>query len=185
MPLTYNMKKDILIIAAMKTELPPIAGAIVTGFGKEKTRKILIKEIKEKKPSLVISVGVVGAVVPELKAGDLFVPEAVVDYENAEKKYQIDFPIDKKGVLVTVHKVFEREDKYKLKQIIPDAICVDMETSAVCSVLEPLGIPLLCVKAVSDELDFDFKDKGLLNENIKKAVNNYSEYLCRILKQIS
>lgn len=176
--------KDILIVAATKMELPPIDGAVRTGFGKEKTKKAMFKLLKTQRPRLVVSVGLVGAVVPELKVGDIFIPEILIDYENKDKRYYLDSPMEKYGVLVTVPKVFERDDKYELKRIIPDATCVDMETSTIAGILEPLKIPLICIKAVSDELDFDFNDKRALAENIKKAVASQNEYLCRVLRQM-
>lgn len=175
---------DILIVGAMKMEVSGIKGAIRTGFGKEKTRAAMQEIIKKQKPSLVISIGVVGAVSPELKAGDIFIPEEVIDYSNPKKRYLVQYPIDKSGLLVTVHKVFEKEDKYNLKKEIPEAAAVDMETSAVCEALEQYDIPLLCVKAVCDELDYDFRDKKLLSNNIKLAINNYTEYVCDLLKRI-
>lgn len=178
--------KDILIVAPTKTELPPIKGAVKTGFGKERTKNTIARIIKDSPPSIVISVGLVGAVIPELKVGDIVIPEEVMDYAEPNLRYKIGFPImGKKGLLVTVPRVFEREDKIRLRQTIPDATCVDMETSAVAEVLEPLGIPLLCIKAVSDGLDFDFRNKRLLSENIRRAVSSYTEYLCKVLGQIS
>lgn len=183
-PLTYM--KDILIIAPTKVELPQINGAVKTGFGKEKTKQTMERILRERMPSLVISVGLVGAVVLGLKVGDIFIPEFIIDYNNLQKRYHTDplGGIKRFGTLVTVPMVFKKEDKYKLKKILPSAIAVDMETSAVAEVLGPMGIPLLCIKAVSDELDFDFIDKGLLSLNIKKAVKNYSDFLCEILKKI-
>lgn len=171
--------KDILIVAATRTELPPIEGAVVIGLGKERAKEEILQLLGKNKPRLVLSVGLVGAVVPELKVGDIFIPEAVVDYEDKDKRYYLNSLIEKYGVLVTVPKVFQKSDKYELKKIIPDATCVDMETSAIAGMLEPLKIPLICIKAVSDELDFDFNDKRALAENIKKAVASQKEYLSR------
>lgn len=180
------MRDDIIIVCATKTELPPVKGAISIGFGKEKAKQTMEELLKNKSSSLVISVGLVGAVAPELEVGDIFIPEFIMDYNNLQKRYHTDSlgGIKRFGTLVTVPMVFEKEDKYKLKKILPSAVAVDMETSAVAEVLEPMGIPLLCIKAVSDELDFDFSNKRLLSLNIKKAVKNYSDFLCEILKKI-
>lgn len=175
--------EKILIVAATKTELPPVNGAIKTGFGKKRTRRTMEKVIENLHPSLVISVGLVGALVPELKVGDIFIPEAIIDYENPGKRYQIRYPINKGGVLVTVPRVFKSKDKYRLKDMIPDAACVDMETSAVAEILEPLDIPLLCIKAVSDELDFDFNDRILLRRNINKAIDSQNKFLSLHLRK--
>lgn len=195
------MKEDILVIGAMKMEIAHIKGATHTGFGKDMTRRKIQEILKNHRPSLVISVGLVGAVNPRLKAGDIFIPDKIIDYANPQYVYKIklgtatNFPVVKlvavpnltnlSGTLVTVHKVFERHHKYELKDIIPDAFAVDMETSAVAEVLEPLGIPLLCVKAVSDELDFDFNDKKELSKNIKLAIKNYSEYISSLWRDVA
>jgi nucleoside phosphorylase len=178
------MEEDILVVAAMKMELPRCLNFFHTGFGKEKTRQRLTDLLKNKRPSLVISVGVVGAVAPELKAGDVFIPEKIIDYENINKQYTVEYPVNKSGVLVTVQKVFEMADKYGLKKRIADVSAVDMETSAVAEVLEPFGIPLLCIKGVCDELDFDFSDKKALSKNINLAIQNYTEYLWKIFPQL-
>lgn len=181
------MKDDILIVGAMKMEVSGIKGAIHTGFGRERTYKTIYEVLKKRRPSLIISVGVVGAVSPELKAGDIFIPEFIVDYEKPNKfkigAQRAGVPV-LKGTLVTVHKVFEKENKYNLKKEIPEATAVDMETSAVCEALGQYNIPLLCVKAVCDELDYDFSDKKLLGDNTKLAINNYTEYIRNLLKLI-
>jgi nucleoside phosphorylase len=192
------MEENILVVAAMKMELPPIKEAIHTGFGKERTKKRIYEVLKDKRPSLVISVGLVGAVIPELKAGDIFLPDRIVDYENPARIYNLDviekgrMPILDKmgavprfdGLLVTVPKVFNKEDKYELKKLFSSACAVDMETSAIAEAVLPLGIPLVCIKAVSDELDFDFRDKKTLSNNIKVAVKNYTDYLWKKFPQL-
>lgn len=182
--------ENFLVVGAMKTEIAHIKGAVCTGFGKEKARQVIQKVIKTQKPSLFISVGLVGAVSTILKAGDVFIPDEVVDLGNPGKKY---YPLPlphgisgkgiRSGLLVTVPVVFQKEDKYKLKKALPEAMCVDMETSAVAEALEETGIPFLCIKAVSDELDFDFRDKKLLGRNIKKAIDSYTGFLCKLLKK--
>ncbi len=178
------MEEDILIVAAMKMELPNCLNSFHTGFGKKKSRESFTNLLKQRIPSLVVSVGVVGAVVPELKTGDVFVPEKIIDYEDKNKKYFIKYPVNKSGVLVTVNRVFEMGDKNELRKTIADASAVDMETSAIAEILEPLGIPLLCIKGVCDELEFDFNDKKKLSKNIAVAIKNYTEYLWKLFPQL-
>jgi len=180
------MKKDLLIISALKMELPKIEGAVCTGFGKERTKASLVAIFEHHRPSMVISVGVVGAVDPVLKVGDVFVPEAIVDHGNMDRIYNIGFPIDqKRGLLATVPKVFEREHKYELKKMFPRVSAVDMESSAVAEFLEPLGVPLVCIKTICDEVDFDFSDKVVLKKNIDIAVKKNHDYLSNILRNIA
>ena len=174
-----------MVIAALKRELPPLAGAVATGFGREKTKKTLEGVIAGRKPSLVISVGLVGAVVPELKVGDIFIPEKILDYNKPEKEYIIRYPLEKSGVLVTVPRVFCYQDKIDLTDKIPAATAVDMETAAACEVLFSRGIPLVCIKAVSDDLEFDFRDHKLLHESIDTAIKSYTEYLTRFLTMVN
>lgn len=181
------MSKNILIIVATKMELPVGNKAFVVGVGKERAQKNVRNLIEKQHPDLVISLGLVGAVIPELSVGDIFIPEKVVDYNNPVISYEIEYPIEKKGILVTVHKVFGKDDKLELKNNIPGAFAVDMETTAVSQVLKPLDIPLICIKSVSDDLHFSFDslNREQLFANIKKAVKNYSDYLTKFLENIS
>ena len=185
-PLRYMLKmidksEQVIVIAAMERELPPGEGAVATGFGRAKTKKTLEGVIADRKPSLVISVGLVGAVIPELKVGDIFIPEKIVDYDRPEREYIVQYPIKKSGVLVTVPRVFHQKDKINLKKRIPAAAAVDMETAAVAEVLSSRKIPLLCIKAVSDDLEFDLHNHKLLRAGIDKAIKSYTEYLTRFL----
>lgn len=178
------MKNRILVTAALKAELPKIDNAVVTGFGKERTKNTLNSILSNGTPSLVISIGLVGAVDSGLNVGDIFIPEGITDFNNSVKIYKTAEVIKiRRGILVTVPKIFWKKDKEELKKLIPNASAVDMETSAIAEILEPLKIPLICIKAVCDEYEFDFENKIQLKKNIDFAIKINHEYLIEFLNE--
>lgn len=61
----------------------------------------------------------------------------------------------KSGRLVTVDKVLSsRAEKGKLGEAL-DADAADMESSAILRVASEQGVPVVCVRAILDELDFE------------------------------
>lgn len=102
------------------------------------------------KAEAIISVGLAGALKPELKVGDIMQPCVIRD---AVDNLKIQTPLGK-GTLVTASSVASREYKQQLAaQFQADA--VDMEAYAVADVAQVYGVPFAAIKAISDELDFN------------------------------
>jgi adenosylhomocysteine nucleosidase len=100
--------------------------------------------------SAMISVGLAGALKPELKVGDTIQPAIVRD---AVDNLKIETRLGK-GTLVTASSVASREYKQQLaSQFQADA--VDMEAYAVADVAQVYGVPFAAIKVISDELDFE------------------------------
>lgn len=177
-------KYNLLILSPTKMELPKFPKELPSytiGVGKKKAEQNARKYITETQPALVILVGLAGGVDPALKNGDIFIPETISDFENPSFQYKVKFSIYRSGTLITVPRIFWKCDKEQLVQQIPYASAVDMEASSVAKATEELGTKLLCIKGISDDLNFDLKDVKRLRRSIKIAITTYTEFLWRLL----
>jgi len=105
---------------------------------------------------LVVSAGLCGALVPELRVGEVIRPAAVFD---ATDELTIAISGGERGVLLTSGSVASSELKRKMAAMY-GAIAVDMEAYAVADVAQLHRVPFLAVKAISDELDFPMPPLG-------------------------
>src|SRR3954468_908345 len=105
--------------------------------------------------SLFISAGLAGALVPELKVGDVFVPELIIgDSDNNMIETASGM-----GTLVTVGAVAGAAHK-KLFAEKYHAQALDMEAFSVADVARIYNVPCIAMKAISDEYDFDLPPLG-------------------------
>ena len=103
----------------------------------------------------IISAGFAGALIPELKVGEIFEPEEVVEsVDNQRIK-----TVSGNGVLVTAGAIAGGEYKQSLARAFT-ARAVDMEAFAVGDVARIYGVPFRAIKAISDELDFPMPSLG-------------------------
>jgi adenosylhomocysteine nucleosidase len=102
-------------------------------------------------PKIVCSAGFAGALNPKLRVGDLVRPSSVINAGDGSRTV-----IEGgEGVLVSFGSVASRGEKSKLRQSF-EADTVDMEAAAVARAAEARGKQFTAVKAVSDEIDFEF-----------------------------
>lgn len=102
-------------------------------------------------PKVVCSAGFAGALDPKLKAGDIIRPSTVINAGDGSRTV-----IDGgEGVLVSFGSIASPAQKSKLRESFA-ADAVDMEAAAVARSAEARGKEFTVVKAVSDELDFEF-----------------------------
>jgi nucleoside phosphorylase len=97
--------------------------------------------------SCFISAGFAGALIPELRAGDIVKPAVVIN-ETDEVKVAAS---EGRGVLVTSGAITDRDQKRALGERY-SAQAVDMEAYAVVDVANIYKVRALVVKAISDEL---------------------------------
>jgi adenosylhomocysteine nucleosidase len=103
----------------------------------------------------MISAGLAGALVPELKVGDVFVPELIIgDSDNNMIETASGM-----GTLVTVGAIAGAAHK-KLFAAKYHAQALDMEAFAVADVARIYNVPCIAMKAISDEYDFDLPPLG-------------------------
>jgi hypothetical protein len=104
---------------------------------------------------LFISAGFAGALVPELKVGDIFEPATIIgDSDNNS----ID-TAEGKGKLVSAGAIAGIEHK-RIFAGNYQAQAVDMEAFAVADVARVYNVPCIAIKVISDEYDFPMPPMG-------------------------
>src|SRR5208282_661902 len=141
--------KPVAIVAAMRVELAPLLGELkpnrvngvdifelpqavvaVGGIGEKFARRAAEAAIEFAQPKLLISAGIVGAIAPQLKVGDVGRIREVVDVATG-----IRYPVTGRGdwVLATTQDVSDAAEKQGLLTKF-GADVVDMEGAAVVQV---------------------------------------------------
>jgi adenosylhomocysteine nucleosidase len=173
----------IAIIAAMERELAPLVRgwkkstlasgdrnflvferdgvlAVVSGIGCKNAELAARAIVQQHRPELLISAGLAGALIRSLKAGSIFVPSVVVDAaDGAEYRCAADSDRVSGGVLVSAAEISGVEQKRKLVNRF-HGLVVDMEAAGVARVANQENISFRCVKAISDEAEFEMPPMG-------------------------
>jgi adenosylhomocysteine nucleosidase len=121
------------------------------GIGAEAARRAAEAVIAIYEPATIYSVGFAGALDPTMKVGDVVSPERVVNSSDGSS-VKLD---GGNGVLVTFPAVASPKQKVKLRESF-GAQAVDMEAAAVARAADAHGVGFRVVKAISDEIGFDF-----------------------------
>jgi adenosylhomocysteine nucleosidase len=122
---------------------------ICGGIGEQAARRATEAIVNFCKPELIVSVGFAGALVADLKVGDVLTPRWVIDAKDGSRH---DTGTGE-GALLTISEVAGAERKAKLAEAY-GARAVDMEAAAVARGAEKHGIRFLAIKVISDELEF-------------------------------
>lgn len=130
------------------------------GIGAEAARRAAEAIIARNSPELLISAGVAGSLVPDLKVGDTIFPATVIDSQDGSR-HETTIPNAPVGhtavgrtILVTYPEVATVVQKQQLAKSY-GAHAVDMEAAAVARAAQAHNIPFLAVKAISDDLNFE------------------------------
>ena len=178
--------KKIAIIAALERELRPLvkhwpsrtithegrkfivfqgnhAAVIIGGIGPEAARAAAEAIIAQHSPELLISAGVAGALVPELRVGETIFPTTVVDTQDGSRHETAihDAPVGKTPLARTILASYPEMASTSQKQQLAKsygAHVVDMESAAVARAAQLHGLPFISIRAISDELDFELPD---------------------------
>lgn len=121
------------------------------GIGAEAARRAAEAIIAVFDPKVVCSAGFAGALEGTLKVGDVVRPGTVIDAGDASRA----IVEDGEGALVSFGSVASPAQKLKLRESFA-AQAVDMEAAAVARSAEARGKGFAAIKAVSDEIDFEF-----------------------------
>ena len=165
------MSVRIVVIAALEREVAPLVrgwrvineglaavyrtfendGVVVVcaGIGSRAARLTADSALSCYRPDIVFSAGLAGALTPDLKVGDQFIPATIVNSATGSRIATGHGT----GVLVSASGVAGPEAKRLLARQY-GAVAVDMEAAAVAEVAEKKGILFMAVKAISDEYDF-------------------------------
>jgi adenosylhomocysteine nucleosidase len=121
------------------------------GIGATASRRASEAVIAIFDPKVVCSAGFAGALDPKLRVGDMVRPSTVINAGDGSRTV-----VDGgEGVLVSFGSVASPAQKSKLRESY-GAEAVDMEAATVARAAEARGKQFTAVKAVSDEMDFEF-----------------------------
>jgi len=121
------------------------------GIGAEAARRAAEALIAVFDPEVVCSAGFAGALDGTLRVGDIVRPGTVINAGDASRA----IVEEGKGVLVSFGSVASPAQKLKLRESFA-AQAVDMEAAAVARSAEARGKGFAAIKAISDEIDFEF-----------------------------
>lgn len=165
---------DIAIVAALEREVRPLVknwrvsdrehdgrrfrffenGEVVVvcgGIGAAAARRAAEAVIAIFDPKIVCSAGFAGALDTSLKVGDVVRPRTVINAGDGSRTVVN----GGEGILVSFASVAGPAQKAKLRESF-GAQAVDMEAAAVARAAEAARITFRAVKAISDEIDFEF-----------------------------
>ncbi|HEY2363827.1 MAG TPA: hypothetical protein VGK36_22100 [Candidatus Angelobacter sp.] len=173
----------IAIIAAMEREIAPLVRgwqrttvsstdkkfsvferdgvvAALSGIGCANAELAAQAVVAQYRPTLLISVGLAGALIRSLKVGSVFTPNIVVDAaDSAEYRCTADGNHVSGGVLVSAGEIAGAKVKRELVNRF-HGLVVDMEAAGLARVAQQEQIGFRCVKAISDEADFVMPPMG-------------------------
>jgi adenosylhomocysteine nucleosidase len=121
------------------------AALVCGGIGPEPARRAAEALVAFRQPSILMSVGYAGALVPEVRPGYVFAANRVVD---ADTKESFESCLGT-GTLVTTIRILDASAKAELRQQ-HNAVAVEMEAAAVAAVAKQQGRPFLAVKSIFD-----------------------------------
>ena len=121
------------------------------GIGAEAARRAAEAIIAIADPTVVCSAGFAGALESGLKVGDVVRPRTVINAGDASRA----IVEGGEGVLVSFAAVASPAQKAKLHESF-GAQAVDMEAASVARSAQARGRQLTVLKAISDEMDFEF-----------------------------
>ena len=165
-----DKSKPVAVIVAMPVEVAPLLNGLqaetvsgvdlfdvpnaviaVGGIGEKFARRAAEVAIDYAHPKLLLSAGIVGAISPKLKVGDVGRIRQVVDVAT-----DAIYPATAGGdwVLATSQDVSDATEKHQLLSKF-GADVVDMEGAAVAQVAKEHGLEFAAIKSISDDAEFD------------------------------
>src|SRR3954470_630747 len=124
---------------------------VCAGIGAVAARRAAEAVIAMFQPSIVCSAGFAGALDPTLKVGDMVRPRTVINAADGSRV----ITQSGEGILVSFASVASPAQKAKLRDSF-SAQAVDMEAAAVAQAAQAREKEFMVVKAISDEVDFEF-----------------------------
>ncbi len=165
-----SRSKPVAVIVAMPVEVAPLLAGVkpetvngvnlfvmpnaviaVGGIGEKFARRAAEVAVEFAQPKMLVSAGIVGAISPQLKVGDVGRIREVVDVASGTR-----YPASGVGewVLATSQDVSGAAEKHALLTRF-GADVVDMEAAAVAEVAQDRGVDFAAIKSISDDAEFD------------------------------
>ncbi len=129
------------------------------GPGRANARQAVETACAQFAVSALVSTGVAGALDPDFRVADTFLPSLVIEFRT-QVEYAVRLPAfcpegARRGRLLTVDTVIQDADsKADLRD--QGAEAVDMEASAVAAEAQIRGLPFYCVRSISDDAAASF-----------------------------
>ena len=107
------------------------------------------------RPSLVLSAGFSGAIVPGLTVGDLILASEVCDADGVCRPttWPLGESSNRRGRILTVPNLIGSPEEKRLLGVRSGAVAVDMETAIVARLCAAAGVPFGCLRVISDDVD--------------------------------
>jgi len=135
--------------------VPCCAGRIAGGIGCARSEQAANAVVAKCRPQMLISAGLAGALIRSLKVGSVITPNVTVDAASgAEYRSVFGAEMVGGGILVSANEIAESKDVRADLVERFHALAVDMEAAGVARVAQQEQIAFRCVKAISDEADF-------------------------------
>ena len=125
--------------------------AVCAGMGADAARRAYAGAALDGPLDMLLSVGWVGSLDPNVAPGTVQVPTVVIDAQTGEQ-FSLTQGKRKCG-LVTTAGVADDREKARLAATYPGAVLVDMEAATVGRLAAMRAVPFLCIKGVSDAVD--------------------------------
>jgi adenosylhomocysteine nucleosidase len=126
---------------------------VAGGIGLDAARRCAEAAVALYHPDLLLSVGFAGALQPDMRVGDMFIPSLVIDCRDGSRTSMA----GGSGTLLTCAQVAGTQQKAKLAQAYA-AQAVDMEAAAVATAARAHGIAFRATKVISDGFEFNMPD---------------------------
>jgi len=122
--------------------------AVCAGMGADAALRAYANAVSDGPVDMLLSVGWAGSLHAGVAPGTVQVPTIVIDAQTGEQFSLTEGK--RKWRLVTTARVADEGEKTRLAGTYRGAVLVDMEAATVARLAEMHGIPMLCIKGVSD-----------------------------------
>lgn len=130
--------------------------AACSGMGEDAARRAFVGAGSQGPLDVVLSVGWAGAVYEGAKPGDASALSMIIDAKTGEQ-FQLTTG-KRRWLLVTTPRVADALEKARLRGTYPGAVMVDMEAATIARLAQMRGIPMACIKGVSDGVEAELPD---------------------------
>ncbi len=133
---------------------------VESGTGFARARRATQALIEAHTPPWILSCGFSGALISEMKVGNIAVGESIVDTHGQELACELNFPGDSDrglytGRILTADAIVRTvAEKQRLHNQF-DAIAVDLESLAVAQVVRDHGKQFMAIRTISDDMSAD------------------------------
>jgi adenosylhomocysteine nucleosidase len=169
----------VAVLAALRSESRPLIArlqdqgandteatgllVLTTGQGGENARRA-VETARNRGATALVSWGLAGALVSDLRAGTVVIPARVLDAGGEAHNADVDWCSDVMAALGT-SAVADRRDLISVNQVLhasgdkqsaaanSGAVAVDMESAAIARAAAEAGVPFIVIRVIVDEAD--------------------------------